>query len=583
MIEVFYCKSTESPLTEHKLSPSPSISISPEIYYANDSIIGYTYNITLTGYANALRKELDLNSVNFGTDKTIDHMGDIRYVFNTNGGNLYVKQGGQDILIAKGATIKNIDFSTSDNRWINYSQYSIQIEFNEIDFIGCSDNTTITCNSTIFHTPNQINNDSVNDNLIDMKKYKIKTFTDKWSFTIDDQIYQSYNNYYNNIFKVTYTISATGKNYYQNDNLAPAWQQAKSFVQDRLYKQINGLITGILKIKANNHDGCLADLSPSQLYSIDTTTPRESGLISHQGAPHCSTLRDNIGCDIKYDIYNESINCDTSESDGTFNLTYSATLKRNNPALSPLENAATHTFTKSLSVSDDVTVAIQGNIQGLVRGGFLYYNNDFKLPNTGSFISTIDSTETKFSNALAYYKAQIGHESDLLDGFKNDINLSKSELMMKNPDSELPKPTSFNVDYSYANGTIGYNANYDRSFNTSRDRGYSNISIVRNDPTEIIQEFVIPGRAAGPIIQKLNMKTPRTISVSIEGASAENRRCIDLSQFNVCEDSLPKFQIKKFDQLIVNNNSNWIKTKEDYDSNPIDGSYSISLEYTCRG
>jgi hypothetical protein len=80
------------------------------------------------------------------------------------------------------------------------------------------------------------------------------------------------------------------------------------------------------------------------------------------------------------------------------------------------------------------------------------------------------------------------------------------------------------------------------------------------------------------------MKTSRTVSINIDGASSENKECItSFSEdcFNVC-DNLPKFYIKDFDQLIQENEG-WVKTKEDYTSNKLDGSYSISLEYTCKG
>lgn len=579
-LQVYYCKATESPTVTHQLSPSPLINISPEIYYANDSIIGYTYNITLNGYANALRKELDPGSVEFGADETISHMGNIREIFNTNGGNLYIKQNGSDLLIAKGATIKTITFNTSDNRWVNYSPFSIELEFNEVNFIGCSDNPSIACNSSFF------NPDVLSSNLIDINKYKIKEFSDKWSFIIDNQVYQNYSNVYNNVFKVTYTLSATGKNYYINDNVIPAWQQAKMFVQERLYDQVISLINGVLQIIPNNKDACEATNTLNDLHETDTSTPRSSGIFN-QG----NTLRDG---NANYDIYNESINCSTSESDGTFSITYNATLKKNDSSLNPSENAALHTYTKNITTTmgdnKNVTINIQGNVQGLVRGGFIYYNNDFVLPRNGTFISTVDSAETKYSNALSYFNAKVGDESDLLGGFKTELSITKKQLLIntqcendEDTGLELAKAGSFTMDHSYSNGTVGYNATYDTNSaaNTKENKGYSNISIVRNDPTEIIQEFVIPGRLGGPIIQKLGMKTSRTISITIDGASPENKECFQLCNSNPCDLS-PKFDIIEFENLLQENNS-WIKTKEDYNSNKLDGSYSISLEYLCKG
>jgi hypothetical protein len=574
--EVYYCKQSESPGPSHRIAPAPNITISPEIYYANDSVIGYTYNVTLNGYANALRKELDAGSVLYGADQTIQHMGDIRDIFNTNGGNLYIKQDNQNVIVAKGATIKNISFEPSENKWINYSTFIIELEFNEIDFIGCSDNDTIACNSSFF------NASSLSPNLIDINKYKIKEFSDKWSFTIDNQVYENYANITNNTFKVSYNLSATGKNFYIDGNVIPAWQQAKMFVQDRLFDQVKSLINGVLQIKDENNDGCAPSKNLQTLYDTDYTAVRQSGLISGG-----KTLRDG---NPEYDIYNETINCSTSEAEGSFSVTYNAILKKYDPSLNPQENAALHTYTKNESITNNprnTTINIQGSIQGLVRGGFIYYNNDFDFPKSGSFISTVDSAETKYINALNYFKL-IADESDLLPAIKSGLSINADELLIntecenQNNENSL-RPSSFTVDHNYNQGIIGYNISYDSNLAASQNRGYSNISITRNDPIEIIQEFVIPGRIQGPIIQKLGMKTSRTISINIDGASPANRECISFCDegFNVC-DSLPKFEIQDFDKLLEANEG-WIKTKEDYTSNKLDGSFSISLEYTCKG
>jgi len=578
--EVYYCKQSENPDASHRLAPAPTITISTEIYYANDSIVGYTYSVTLNGYANALRKEVDSGSVLYGLNHTVQHMGDIREIFNTNGGNLYVKQSGNNVIVAKGCTIKSINFNQSENRWVNYAPFTIELEFNEIDFVGCSNNAAIGCNGSFFDAS------ALSSNLIDINKYKIKTFNDKWSFTIDNQIYEHYNGTHNNVFRVSYNLSATGKNYYVNDNLVPAWQQAKMFVQDKLHDQVSALINGVLQILPSNQDGCSPSDPLADLHQVDAASPRTDGLFTGG-----NTLRDG---NANYDVYNETVNCSTSEGDGTFSITYNATLKKNNPEVNPAENAALHTYTHNISTdnkSKNVTMNIQGTIQGLVRGGFIYYNNDFNLPKNGLFISTIDSAETKYSNALAYYKAKVGHDTDLLEDFKSELNITKAELLVntecqeEEEDDNSPKPSSFTLDHGYA-GTVGYTAAYDTqtASTNGNKKGYSNISIVRNDPVEIIQEFVIPGRAGGPIIQKLGMKTSRTVSINIDGASSENKECIpSLSDtcFDVC-DNLPKFYIKDFDKLLQEN-AGWVKTKEDYTSNKLDGSYSISLEYTCKG
>lgn len=573
-VQVYYCKQTESPSSAHRIAPAPMLTISPEIYYANDNPVGYTYSITLTGYANSLRKELNDGSTDYGVEKTVTHIGTIRDIFSFNGGNLYVKDGDTNVIVAKGATIKSIKFDPSDNKWLNYSPFTIEIEFNEVDFTGCESNSSIGCNNSIFHTHSQ---DVVADNLIDMREYKIKEFSDKWTITIDTQVYDGYSTVFNNVFRVSYTLSATGKHYYVDGTTIPAWQQAKLFCQKRLYKQVTSLLDGILQIDAST--SCGASKSIDELHNTDNSGSRDGGIMSG----FVGLLE---GGGANHNIYNETITCNTSESNGSFSLTYNAIVKKYNPALNPQTNAVLHTFTNNTSTTQQkeqsTSMSIQGSIQGLVRGGFIYQNNDFTLPDSGTFISLVDAAETKYSNALAHYNSQVADGYDLSSTFKNLVGVTAAGLGITATGNL--RPSSFSTDHNYTNGVIGYNVTYDSKTASSSSRGYTNISIVRNDPVEIIQEFVVPGRANGPIIQKLGMKTSRTISINIEGAGDLNKECPD-GEGGVLEDvcnSLPEFDIPGFEALLAVNEG-YVRTREDYTSNKIDGSFSISLEYTCRG
>jgi len=550
----------------NRLAPAPTISISPEIYYSNDNPIGYTYNITLNGYANALRKELNAGSSDYGLEPVLDHMGDIREIFDRNGGDLYITSSGGNKIVAKGATIKSITFNPSDNKWVNYAPYTVELEFNEVDFLGCSGNDPIDCSDSIFHQVANAKN--ICDNLVNLTSYKIKAFSDKWTFTIDEGIYDNYNNVYNSSFDVSYNISATGKNYYVNGKLIPAYQQAKLFVQQRLRDQIISLINGAVQIEADNMDSCGATKDITEIHDTDTTGGLASGM---------NTLRNGSPV---FDVYNETISCDTSESDGSFSLNYQALIKRNDPTINPLANSAIHTYTKDITTDNtsSANISVKGSIRGLVRGGFIYYDfNDFQLPANGSFITAKDGSETRYSNALAHYTSQIEHSTDLLPSLKDKLNIKKSQLLIKGSDG-YPPATSFVLDHNYTNGTLSYTANYDRAQTLAKERGYINVSIVRNDPIDMIQEFVVPGRYNGPIIQKLNMKTARTISINIDGATQENKGCSTM--YELCS-YFPTFNIQGFSSLI-NEREDLIKTKEEYTSNPIDGSFSIALEYTVK-
>ncbi|NBQ17268.1 hypothetical protein EBU24_03055 [bacterium] len=285
-----------------------------------------------------------------------------------------------------------------------------------------------------------------------------------------------------------------------------------------------------------------------------------------------------------YAIYNETITCDTSEAGGTFSLTYNATIKGYDNSLSPLENAVIHSYTRNETISEDtqrnVSIVVQGTVQGLIPGGFIQQNLAYELPNTGPFIKLIDSDNSKYKNASSFYYARIGTSADINETFKSQLDISGAALLAKT--SNNVKPSSFSLDHSYTAGTVQYNATYTTQTARSQDSGYTTVSISRNEPIDIVQEFVIPGRAKGPIIQKLNMKTPKTISINISGASKDNKKSITkLEDINLCN-SLPTTNIPNLTSL-TQDTGNWIVTKKDFTSNPIDGSFSISLEYTCKG
>ncbi|NDC71831.1 MAG: hypothetical protein EBZ62_00050 [Sphingobacteriia bacterium] len=566
-ISVYYVKPGENAGSNNRLVPSPIINIEPEIYYANDSVIGYTYNITLTGYANALRLDLHQNSTDYGLDKVVDHMDSIRDIFNCNGGKLYVKDGLKTIIVAKGATIKNIDFEQTDIQSINYIKYTIKIEFNEVDLIGCLDNTSISCSESFFHSPIQ-STPVTSDSLVDFKTYKIREFSDKWVFNTDDMIYDTFGNLPNSHFKVTYTISAKGKHYYQDDGtLIPSWVQAKLFVQDRLVKQVKGLISNILNKSNNDNSGCDPSLSIDQLYVISTSN---SGILENFNTP-------SVGeGSINYQVYNEYITCDTSEAEGTYSITYNSILKKYDSGATAAQNAALHNFTQNITTTDNAqyntTISVQGTVQGLIEGGFIYIDtNDYTLPSSGNhLISLPNGNQTKYDNAVASYNKYIGNGDDLII-LKGAIGINASTLLVKNGSNILP--SNFVLGHNYTEGTLTYSAEYNSAFNRSIVQGYTLATITIKNPVDLIQEYVIPGRANGPIIQRVGSRSPKVISVHLEGASDNVKDC---GQAALCNVPVPAPQ-----DLGFSNYDSWIVSTKKHNTNKIDGSWSMDIEYTC--
>lgn len=595
-VNVHYYLFNETASETNRLVPAPTISINPEIYYVNDSVIGYTYNVTLNGYANAIRlNERPDTGQSYGLGETISHMDHIRKIFSGNGGKLYVKDAANsniDILVAKGATIKSINFEPSDNLWIDYAPYTIELEFNEIDLIGCGieNNDIIHCSNTFFHLPPSATGSVAptglypSPYLVDFKKHKIKDFSDQLSFSIDDEIYSelpSASGIINHNFTINYSVNATGKNFYIDDKLIPSWEMAKLFCQHRLVNQVSGLFNKTLSvIQPDNHESHKAVDQPSEIFNnINPNSSNHSGLIALEST---------------YKLYNEVVTCDTSESDGTFSLNYSALCKKYNVAQGPEANSALHTFTKAINHSDSdqnqVTITVEGTVQGLVEGGLIsdLIKDDFELPSNGTFIGKKTNDKTKYNFAHIAFLSDIKSNTsdDLSVSLKTKLNITNSGLLLLNdngqPRSGQPKPTSFVIDHNYHGGSINYTATYDSVNANTLELGYTNVSITRTFPTDIIQEFIIPGRAAGPIIQKLNMRNPGKISIRVDGMSPKNIGT-GASNIAVC-DSIPDYSdIVGIEALIaIDSDVDYIKTLEEYTKNNIDGSYSISLEYLCR-
>jgi len=589
-LNVYYYLFGETYSDSNRIVPAPIININPEIYYANDSVIGYTYNVTLKGYANALRlNERPDDASSYGLGEVISHMDHIRKIFSANGGKLYVKDSknlNNDILVAKGATIKSISFEPSDNLWINYAPYTIEIEFNEIDLIGCLSeaNDIVYCNNTFFHIPqsgSQVTSSGTlpSSYLVDMKKYKIKEFSDKWSFNLDNEIYTELPSIVNHNFSVSYTVNATGKNFYMDDKLIPSWEMAKLFCQNKLVTQISGLFDKTLSvIYPDNYETHKAIDAPDKIFNnINPDLSVHSGLVN---------------LETTYKIYNETMTCNTSESDGSFDLTYNAIFKKYDPLKSDEENSALHNFTKTISHTDDdqqqVTISVQGNVQGLIEGGLISDLNkdDFELPANGTFIGKKTTNKTKYDHANLSFLSYVKHntEDDIKTELKTLLNITNSGLLLTDngiPRLGQPKPTSFVIDHDYHGGSIGYTATYDSVNSNAFDLGYTNVSITRTFPTDIIQEFIIPGRATGPIIQKLNMRNPGKVSIKVDGMSPKN--IANNANISPCN-SIPDYSdILGIENIIaIDSHPDYIKTLEEYTKNNIDGSFSISLEYLCR-
>lgn len=565
-VKVYYVSAGDSgPNEDNRLVPAPQIAINQELIYANDIIIGYTPLITINGYCTSL----DLRSVDNNTiydfNDTVGAIQKFKNIISANGATLLITdQQGQVLLKATGGIIRNFSLQESDNRWVNYAPYSADIEFNELWLGNCDGIVEKSC-GLIYDGLTE------SPQLLDMKKHRIKSFSDSFSVDLsEDTMYNSYNlsslNINNHHLAITYTISATGKHYFSSDfKLMPAWEQAKRFVQFKLIEQIKNRLTQNFMQRSSSGCSVLGDLST--LYSA--------------GAP---AFIDGLTL-ANFGFYNETINCEASETDGTFSATYSAILKRKNSGTS---SSVLHTFSKTVNTTDSagkktVTISINGNVQGLIEGGLIKQANILELPANGQILSYNDSsTKSRYSEALSGFN-DIATKEDLKTNIKSFFGITNQNLGIESAcisPSGLPKPASHSISHNYTEGSISYDTSYNTDVACGTNKNFTNISVGIEDSVDIVAEFIVPGRAKGPIIQKINAKTPKKITLNIDG-TIDKKCCYELDSeaYDAICAGLPLPTGVPAAEI-----NNMKLTQDQFIYNPIDGSYSISRAYiACCG
>ncbi|NDC71832.1 MAG: hypothetical protein EBZ62_00055 [Sphingobacteriia bacterium] len=583
--------------SDHRVLPAPDMSISTNLEYNNDIIIGYTYTINLTGKITALdlrntesNGDVDLDTQQYGIGAVIDHMHKMRTILSGNGGILrIVDENDNYILKARGGKLKSFNFTESDNNWVAFANYSASIEFNSLDF---GDGNKDNCPNIFLSSDSYASNDY---GIVHIPKFKIKSFSDSWSFIFDEK--ESYNrankldnnndiNIDNTSFTIQYNINAVGQHsyVYENDDnkepkLLPAWEQAKNFVQERLYNQVISLIGGVLK---DSYPGsCDTGETNNTLSTINSPGSYTNGLLSD--------IRSN------YKIFNEKITCETSESDGSFSASYSALVKKIDCATTNIwttpdaQHTVSKTVNKSYNGATTITTTINGSIQGLIEGGLIRSPKPIALPNTGSIFIQQNSADNKYNNAkilldqiynLMDQENNTGFgpmgKRDLKNNFKGALGITQYW------------PISFNLTHDYNNGIINYTVEYSNVQNIC-GRYYKELSIQVDEPTEIINVFHIPKsyphsankKCNTFIVQKLGTSKAKVVYVTIQG--------IDLREGG--QPSTPNLSQIIQDGANCGNDlsavgfpsdqNGFIATEKNFTFNPFDGSFNMSMTFVC--
>jgi hypothetical protein len=562
-VKVYYISETDGgPNENNRLVPAPKISIGQEMIYANDTVIGYSFIININGYATSLDLRNIVPGTTYDFDDTVGAIDKFKDIITSNGGIFLVTDNnGKEILKATGGTLRSVNIDQSDNRWVNYAPYTAEIEFNELWLGDCDGLVDKTC-GLIF--------DGLTESpyLLDMKKYRVKSFSDSVSFELsDDTMYNSFTlgslGIHNQHFNITYKIDAVGKHYFNKTNfqLMPAWEQAKRFIQYKLIEQIRNRLSSTFMQRAS--DGCSGIHELANLYSANSP-----GIISD--------------IDNNFQIYNETITCESSESEGSFSATYNAIIKRKN---SGTESSVLHTFSRTANTTDDgqnrnVSITVNGNIQGLIETGLIETPNILQLPDNGSIFAYNDgSTNSRYSKALAAF-SDIATKEDLNSNIKTFFEINNDKLGVTGTcidPSGQPPPSSHNISHNYIEGSIGYETTYttERACSPS-GTGFTNVSVTVEDEVDIVAEFIIPGRAKGPIIQKIGSKTPRKVNINIDG-TVDKKCCVDFT--TLYDDACAGLPLPS--GIPSANIAGMKLTQDQFVSNPLDGSYSVSRAYIC--
>lgn len=606
-----------------QLAPAPKINVTKEPIYTGggDNIMGLNYKVELNGYA---LNELNVAPGMPGALLTLDMAHDI---LHRNGKTLLIWDLCRNMPYMTATGGKLISWSTEEGQWYNYVKYNATFEFSDLSF-----NSRI--GSSVGYNFDSV---SVQDPNIATAMMGLKSFNDNWNFVVpeseaymyytrlayidqesNDPVYSAED--YSQI-QVSYNISATGKNYYLLGDVAmSAWELAKNFVQYKLYHQIAMFRNGGLLTETP-----FANTFYSSREFGNNVNQAITSNVNFQAIPVIPPVLDRSIID-RYSIYNETIDCSTSESDGSFSATYNCTIKRFDPYLGIPQNSV-HTFTSSYQQDRDFrsqnrTITINGSLQGMLRTNIIADINDGQnliLPQNGTFYNVGMDTVSKFGNAYEDFVNCIVNPEidDLADNFKKVLAINYQSLFPASIDPVnfpciqqrgynflyqiLAEPKSFSANYNYRSGTVEYTATYDTERACAAERGFESMTITEDDALPLYAEHTIVGRTRGSLFQNLNTNKVKTITISFQGVT--KRKCGSTNPFSIRPDDLadpdfdglalnpcdtetytelpdtPMLIYEATEQAAILAGSPLIERSFDTTYNPADGSYSISKSY----
>jgi hypothetical protein len=431
-----------------------------------------------------------------------------------------------------------VDINFTEGIYVDQCQYTVTLE---VDTLLDKD-MKVHVDGSLFSgsaVEGQLEFDLIND----PASAFIQDYSNDWSLEVDDSVGESVG--LPSTYRISHSVSATGKTHHGPGGKLSAWEQARKFVQNRLADSIEDY--------------------PNVMGQIGSGTVNL--VAAYGGFNHIRTEQ-------------------LSESAGSYSVTESWVLASGN---------SHESFTLSTSTSVDspfVSVTIDGVIKGLsefspsgVGGNDSNLNNggfDPSTPPSGAYVNALDKYH-RVSNSGAF-----GVGSNIYQRANNIVDMELN-----------PKPLSVGTSTNEYNGEVTYNVQFDdRPSNMIEIALSENISVVDTYPGDVFAIIPVLGRATGPVLQHIGGRTEYRRDVSIDlliGASGIGYSGIGLSSpgstmrtnLLLSKPSLVEPSATQLKALISELSPagdagvrKWFLSPPQENWSPKNGSYSLSLSWT---
>ena len=457
------------------VGPFPTFSINREDISTGDgTYIGTKFSIEITGTATLnVNDEQDITAAgsrqNAVMGAALTALQFDRDSFPTQGtGSLEISPygGKENIIRFSDARLLSISLpeQTEEEAGVQYLQYTFSFEA----YKDASDNNSNGSTGTPANTT-----------------YKLSSAEESWELSENDQKFFQSNDPTQNVYKtytLTHTVSATGLKKYNSSNIATdgeAWRQAQKWVKTRLKSpsEVRNPITTDLMNDSEYWSTTFIPVNMDGGTREAITPDLRSGSVGYKGYNHVRSVSSDLGAG-SYSVTETWVLCDQS------------TVK------------ATHDI--EVSIEDDksqlVSVSISATIQGL-NSNAADSNTQDSYANAKLAYETIKSKT--YSLATAAYAA-----------FGASGTLRNKRITESYGENKI-------------SGTITYSVSYNDD-EISLPNAISENLTVNYDNTEglnqVTAKIPIIGKEDGPVIQKMNTTTIKTVSVTFDAVMEKGYR-----------------------------------------------------------